>query len=613
MATNEEYLDNLLKAFEEEEKAREKEVRIAKEKTIITDDDTYQNILDEVDDILKNDIEDAAPVDDIADLMSMLGNDTFSEEMPSEEKAFEVTDLELLAEADTHDMLQENVDKEENTTDIFSEEVPADDIADLMSILNANMTSEEMPIENNIKFDEDNNREEIESLLNSSEDELLKMLQEDNIEVTDIDGNNTADDTNSENEWASDLDALLANAVDHFDENQDLFGESSSNESTSKDVDITQLIDGLDITDESLSEISELLKKSDNNEMVIPFEENEQDNAIRELTQSEPEKNKNGFRKKEKKSKKDKKEPRALGQFFKTLLEDEEELPEEESAKAINENDDLLAQLDEENKKNKKKKEKKKKEKKKDKKSKKEEGNLDNASDGADGDEESNGKKKKKKREKKQKLKENDGPLPKEKSKKVLSRKAFMVLIAFCASLIAIIVCLSTFIPDYTEKKQARNAFYQGNYEEAYVLLYGKSLNDADQLIYNRISVVLQLERKIEAFYFEDEAGRNAEALDALMQGVSYYHTLSDKNIFGAGDELKLSYQKILDILNQKYGVDEDKALEVIAEDDIRYSKWIYSVAEDMQFETIPDENIDQKDITNEPQDILPEEEDIIK
>lgn len=544
MATNEEYLDNLLKAFEEEEKEREGDGIDSQEKTIITDNDDYiQSLLDEV-----------------------------------------------------QGMLDDTTDEE------TTESVPEDN-ADLMDMLGAET-------EQTIADDDANNNDELMSLLNTSEDDLLKMLQ---AESMNAEGDSIGSDlleNNADNEWESDLDELLATAVDKMDDNQEIAEETTIDAFSSEDMDITQLFGGMENSDEN----------------VELFAEPEQEEAIKELTKEEAPKKKHLLSWKKKnadaesvsedtveKKVKDKKEPGALGQFFKALLEDEEEENTEGNADApADENDELLKQLEEEGKKGKKKKEKKEK-KKKDKKG-KQQASEEGAEDNIGGDEEDGkAKKKKKKREKKRKEKTEETSLVSERSKKVLSKKSFMVLIAFCASVIAIIVCLSAFIPDYVEKKQAREAFYHGDYETAHVLLYGKNLNESDKLILERVTVVLQLERKLEAYYFHEESGKKAEALDALMQGISYYQELPDKNVYGAGDELQLSYQKVLEILNQKYDVDEAKALEIIACDDIRYSQWIYSVAEGLEFDIPKEEQVEQEAEQEGPQDILPEEEDIIK
>lgn len=571
MATNEEYLDNLLKAFEEEEKAREKDNKVPQEKKIIKDDNN----------------DNTAPIDDIKDLMSMLEEESLpqdillDETLPEESEEF--TLKEKLSESNQEEVL---------------EGVPAEDIADLMSMFGAE-AFEDSSVSN------EDTSEEIMNLLNTSEDDLLKMLQEDSPNDVTEASNTDLFSVDADNEWKGDLDELLAAAVDKLDENEDFSADSSDSISFSEEIDITQMIDGMDNADESLSEINELLKKSDNNEFVEAFSEmNTNSNENKEETDT-PKKRKKA--RKEKKVDKEKKAPGVLGQFWKALLEDGDDEKQEENGNESSEDDELLKQLEDSNKK-----EKKKEKKKKEKKNKKVKQSLAEADDDFGDAKGGKAKKPKKKREKKPKVKAETNSVPKEPYKRVLSPKALLVLVAFCASLIAMIVCLSAFIPDYIEKNQAREAFYHGDYEKAHVLLYGKNLNESDKLILDRVTVVLQLDRKLEAYYLNEEVGKRALALDSLMQGVSYYQKLSDKNAYGAGEDLKVSYQKILDILKQKYGVDETEVLEVLGFDDIRYSVWIYSVAEGMEFEAANEaEDITQEE-PEEPQDVLPEEEDII-
>ena len=603
MATNEEYLDNLLKAFEEEEKAREKENKIPQEKTIIKDDnDDSMPLIDDVADLMSMLEAESLPQDVLQE--EVLQQDVLPEESLPEESLMEEslsgesTPEEQLPESNTEEllegvpaediadlmsMLKEETLPEEVLSQPQTEEVPADDIADLMSMFGAEAFADTSVVN-------EDTSEEIMNLLNTSEDDLLKMLQEDS--PTDASGENSTDlfSIEEDSEWKGDLDELLAAAVDKLDEN---------------DIDITQMIDGLDNADESLSEINELLKKSDNNELVEAFSEMNTNSDVNAEETDTPKKRKKA--RKEKKADKEKKDSGVLGQFWKALLEDEDDDKQEEDGKASSEDDELLKQLENSNKK-----EKKKEKKKKEKKNKKAKQNLAESDEDFGDTKGGKSKKPKKKREKKPKVKAETNSALKEPYKRVLSPKALLVLVAFCASLIAMIVCLSAFIPEYIEKNQAREAFYHGDYEKAHVLLYGKNLNESDKLILDRVTVVLQLDRKLEAYYLNEEVGKKALALDSLLQGISYYQELSDKNAYGAGEDLKISYQKILDILEQKYGVDEAKALEVLACDDIRYSVWIYKVAEVMEFEAVNEaEDIIQEEPEG-PQDVLPEEEDII-
>lgn len=479
MATNEEYLDNLLKTFEEEESVREKESKIPLDKTTITEDDEYiQNLLDE---------------------------------------------MENKSEA-----ISEEADNNPETMDLFEEE-PVVEMAESMA-------------------SDDDNNDDIMSLLDASEDDLLKMLQAENEENEtagmDMGFSELDSDSSFGEAWQGDLDDLLA-AADEADNTGN--GEN----------------DGIEES----------------------FAESGLEDGIRELDRDNNEGGKG--KRKRKKDSKEKKEPGFLGRFFKALFEEVEEQTDGETAL---ENDSELGIGE-------KKKEKKKKEKK-----------EKNNKKGGKNSKEAEGKKNKKKKEKKPKVKAEAAVVVDEPPRKLLSPRTYVLLVAFFASVIAIIICLSAFIPDYVEKQQAREAFQQGDYATAHVLLYGKNLSESDRQILDRVTIVLQLERKLEAYYFNEEIGKKAVALDALLQGVTFYQELPDKNVYGAGEDLRLSYQKILDILSQRYGADEATVLEVIAQDDVRYSQWIYSTAENIEFETVQEEKQSAG-----PKDILPEEEGIIK
>ncbi len=403
-------------------------------------------------------------------------------------------------------------------------------------------------------------------------------------------------------EWKTDLDELLADAVDKLDESDDTFekndlgellsgyvsSEEKRKESISQenvmpeDADVTQYIDKWEMEDEGLKEINELLKKSDNNETVDILENVEKDELfdargedIQELV-------------KETVPKKEKKRANPFGSFFSALLKEEKETDEDETL--ISSDDTLKGANADKAEEGKKKKEKKKKEKRKKEKEKKEKN-----------------KKEKKKKEKNKKVQKESEETVKGIPKKVLSRKSLSVMAAFCASIIAAIMSLSVFLPDYAEKKQAREAFYKGDYKETYILLYDKNLNANDMLIFNRVSTVLKMERITEAYYFYQEVGEEAKALDMLFAGIRKYGEITDKDEFGAGEELLNSYQKILSILMQQYSIDESEALEIIAYDDTRYSERIYSIVEGT---AIPKSD-EAKEDSDKPQDILPAEEDM--
>lgn len=510
-----------------------------------------------------------------------------------------------------------------------------------------------------------------------------------------------AEEENSEEDWKTSLDELLAAAdSEEFQmheneaEQETVADKQKSEEKTASEeqidfenMDVTQLIDHMDNADDDLAEINGLLKKSDNNEAVDDdmqsLPEGIKDEKLEELssdntsaqTEENTEKNLKAEKKEAKKRKRmEKKEKRKLGwkktastdsdsinsdtmeaelidtaseageeaekeidvlfsdqngeieeidlsenidiaeknqekekrgkapgflaRIFQLLTQEEEE-PQPEVK--LDENGEILKELEQEDQANARKKKKKEKKKGKNKEVKKNKGDSE---EGEEGEEQEKEKKKKKEKVKKEKPAKND-----EKTVKVLTKTTLLLMIAFCATLITAIVSFSIFLPDFSDKKNARNAFYQGDYETSYELLYDKALNESDQIIFQRAKIVLQLERRIASYENYKNLGKELEALDALLQGIGKYDALiGEAQSYGAEGEVEALYQKILTSLSEDYDISEEDAREINSYDDVTYTKKLNSVVFGTEF-VKPGEEVEEP---LPPQDILPEEEEII-
>lgn len=513
-----------------------------------------------------------------------------------------------------------------------------------------------------------------------------------------------AEEENSEEDWKTSLDELLAAADSEEFQMHENEAEQETEESVAdkqnteektvseeqidfENMDVTQLIDHMDHADDDLAEINGLLKKSDNNEAVeddmpsfpdgIKDENSEGGSSDTAADQTEENTGKNlKAEKKEAKKRKrmEKKEKRRLGQkktasmdsdlinsdsmeaeltdavpqageeaeqendvrfsdqngeieeidlsenidiveknqekekrgkapgflarIFQMLTQEEEE-PQPEVK--LDENGEILKELEQEDQANARKKKKKEKKKGKNKEVKKNKGDSE---EGEEGEEQEKEKKKKKEKVKKEKPAKND-----EKTVKVLTKTTLLLMIAFCATLITAIVCFSLFLPDFSDKKNARNAFYQGDYETSYELLYDKDLNESDQIIFQRAKIVLQLERRIASYENYKNLGKELEALDALLQGIGKYDALiGEAQSYGAEGEVEALYQKILTSLSESYDIREEDAKEINSYDDAAYTKKLNSVVFGTEF-VKPGEEVEEP---LPPQDILPEEEEII-
>lgn len=434
-------------------------------------------------------------------------------------------------------------------------------------------------------------------------------------------------------DWQSGLDDLLAKAEEQASDDDISAGVD--------DMDVTDFIDHIENADADLAEISDGLKNDENStaddDMLAMLEGAEaladsaagsmpdevqnsvsEESAEPQKTDAENEKpakkkffSKEKIQKKEKKEKKPKKKeegetpdlgildekPSFLMRFLDFLTREEEGIESEE----------ILDKLNKENEKKQKKEEKKKK------KAEKKKGKSDEALDEEEEGAEDNKKKKKKEKKKKEKKEKEPKDTPKEKPVKVLSKKNLLVLIAACATLLGSIFALSTFLTEYSDRQNARQAFYDGDYEEVYKLFYNRNLNSSDTVIYNKVKIVLTIDRKLKSYENNLALNRELEAVDALIQGVSCYQSLKGIDEYDVRNEVDAIYQQICNILENKYGITYEEALEINTYDNETYTRRLNSIVNGTEF-VMPGEEVEAEEIEEElpPQDVLPEEEEII-
>ena len=294
------------------------------------------------------------------------------------------------------------------------------------------------------------------------------------------------------------------------------------------------------------------------------------------------------------------KKPGLFARLWQFLTEEAEKIEDEVDKGAENatgENAEIIKELDAEDS-DKKKKKKGKKNKKADKAA---------GAQGAEGEEEQNAeeaplKKKKKKEKKEKKEKEKRPPEP-----KILTKRTAIVLVAFCATLIAAITFLSSFLPEYADKTEARRAFYAGDYETVYEQLNNKKLGSSDEILYQRATEILSLQHKLDSYHNRMALGEDMEALDALFQGVDLYLELAGSDTSGTLNELTTIYQQICTILQNDYGVSAQEAVEIIGYDNVTYTRKLDSLLHGTEFYLPGEESVEETPAI--PEDVLPDEE----
>ncbi|SKB95802.1 hypothetical protein SAMN06296386_110110, partial [Lachnospiraceae bacterium] len=162
-----------------------------------------------------------------------------------------------------------------------------------------------------------------------------------------------------------------------------------------------------------------------------------------------------------------------------------------------------------------------------------------------------------KKEKKKKEPKPDDGPP----EKKLPKKKVFAVVLFFVSLTAMIMFCLMVF-PKAGYVNLGKSLYNKGDYNAAYETLAGVSGLDAEsQLIYENAAFVMKLQRKYDSYTDFMAQGKSLDALDALVQGVNMYrsnlYTAQEK---GVEQEYTAIYGTILSALSNTFGVSEEKA-----------------------------------------------------
>lgn len=216
--------------------------------------------------------------------------------------------------------------------------------------------------------------------------------------------------------------------------------------------------------------------------------------------------------------------------------------------------------------------------------------------------------KKKKKKDKKVKA-ESENILAETKPEKKISKKNIFIITGLCITLTAVVVVLCSIVPAFFEKRAAREAYYSSDYAKSYELLYGKKLDNSDTIIYNKSKIILELNRKLASYHNYISMGKEVQALDALMSGIRKYPDIyKEAEEYHVTQEVSAIYETILNILNDRYSMSEAVAKVINDyEDDLLYTKKLESIAYGTPF-AMPEEGT-----AGVVTDVLPEEQDLIE
>ena len=246
-----------------------------------------------------------------------------------------------------------------------------------------------------------------------------------------------------------------------------------------------------------------------------------------------------------------------------------------------------------------------------------------------------NGKKKEKKQKKEKKPKKEKQPKKPKKEKpkkeaapavpeKKLSPKKIIPIVVVCISLGAVILIVGNFLTEYMSKRSGREAYYAGDYQTCYQNLFGRELNETEQVMYSKSESILTIRMWLREYEVFVNEGSELEALDSLLQAVHDYPSLLDyATQWNAQDEVTSAFGEILNILSEKYQLSQEEA-QAIADisDDVEYTKNVMMVLQKLgmgswefpqttQTETAANPAQNTENVPEELPDPLPEEKEI--
>lgn len=289
--------------------------------------------------------------------------------------------------------------------------------------------------------------------------------------------------------------------------------------------------------------------------------------------------------------------------FFSKLLdfftEEEEEAPENEDLNLSQENREIIQALDKEKDKKKKVKKSKKAEK----------------AEKEKGEKKAKPKKEKPKKEPKPK-KEKLPKIPETGYDRKLSpRKVFPIVLVG----VSVGVLLFVFInasAEYSDRRSARVAYYDGDYQTCYLNLFGKELDETESVMYGKSESILYIRLWISEFEMFAGEGDMVRALDSLIQTVDRYPQLYEyAQQWNAEAEVAAGYAVILNYLSVNFDLTEGQAKQIAAEPkDVDYTRIVTAIASGEDYaawEQSAQQTPVQTVVEPSMEDLLPEEEEL--
>ncbi len=170
---------------------------------------------------------------------------------------------------------------------------------------------------------------------------------------------------------------------------------------------------------------------------------------------------------------------------------------------------------------------------------------------------------------------------------KKLSMKKVLPVVLVGVSVGVLVFVFVNSVTDYSDKKTAKTAYYEGDYQTCYQNLFGKDLNETESIMFGKSESILYIRLWIREFEMYMAEGDRVRALDSLIQTIDSYPDLySYAGQWNAEEDIAAGYAIILNYLSGEFGLTEGQAQTIAAvRSDREYTKMVTAIAGGRTFE----------------------------
>lgn len=203
---------------------------------------------------------------------------------------------------------------------------------------------------------------------------------------------------------------------------------------------------------------------------------------------------------------------------------------------------------------------------------------------------------------------------------KKLSFKKVLPVVLVGVSVGVLLFVFVNSVTDYADKKAAKTAYYEGDYQTCYQNLFGKDLNETESIMFGKSESILYIRLWIREYEMFMAEGNRVGALDSLIQTIDSYPGLySYAGQWNAEQDIAAGYAIILNYLSGEFGLTEGQAQAIAAvRSDREYTRMVTAIAGGRSFENWDEPETPEVPVqvptASEPEenqipDMLPEED----